>query len=73
MTGLDAHETTYARDDIDMEDAGPSTAPPRPRTFLPGEWTAGVGVGASVSANVSANAGGAERGAACGSGGGDAV
>lgn len=35
MTGLDAHETTtYARDDIDMEDAGPSTAPPRPRTFL---------------------------------------
>lgn len=34
MTGLDQHETTYARDDIDMEDAGPSTAPPRPRTFL---------------------------------------
>ncbi|KFY95326.1 hypothetical protein V498_03408 [Pseudogymnoascus sp. VKM F-4517 (FW-2822)] len=34
MTGLDPHETTYARDDIDMEDAGPSTAPPRPRTFL---------------------------------------
>ncbi|OBT68250.1 F-box and WD-40 domain-containing protein CDC4 [Pseudogymnoascus sp. 23342-1-I1] len=34
MTGLDGHENTYARDDIDMEDAGPSTAPPRPRTFL---------------------------------------
>jgi F-box and WD-40 domain protein CDC4 len=34
MTGLISHETTYARDDIDMADAGPSTAPPRPRTFL---------------------------------------
>lgn len=34
MSGLVSHETTYARDDIDMADAGPATAPPRQRTFL---------------------------------------
>lgn len=34
MSGLVSHETAYARDDIDMADAGPATAPPRQRTFL---------------------------------------
>jgi F-box and WD-40 domain protein CDC4 len=29
MTGLLSSEATYAQDDIDMADAGPSTAPPR--------------------------------------------
>ena len=28
MTGLTSHEAAYAQDDIDMADAGPSTAPP---------------------------------------------
>jgi F-box and WD-40 domain protein CDC4 len=36
MTGLICHETSYAQDDIDMSDAGPSTAPPKAvgRTFF---------------------------------------
>ena len=37
MAGLLTHETTYYHDDIDMADAGPSTAPPHatgPRSFL---------------------------------------
>jgi len=37
MTGLSSHEAAYAQDDIDMADAGPSTAPPHamgPRSFL---------------------------------------
>jgi F-box and WD-40 domain protein CDC4 len=36
MTGLISHETSYAQDDIDMSDAGPSTAPAKPigRTFF---------------------------------------
>jgi F-box and WD-40 domain protein CDC4 len=29
MTGLISHETSYSQDDMDMSDAGPSTAPPR--------------------------------------------
>jgi F-box and WD-40 domain protein CDC4 len=28
MTGLLSHEVAYIQDDIDMKDAGPSTAPP---------------------------------------------
>jgi F-box and WD-40 domain protein CDC4 len=37
MSGLISHEAAYAQDDIDMADAGPSTAPPHatgPRSFL---------------------------------------
>lgn len=34
LGGLLSHDASYARDDIDMPDAGPTTAPPRPRTFL---------------------------------------
>jgi F-box and WD-40 domain protein CDC4 len=29
MTGILAHEASYTQDDIDMADAGPSTAPPQ--------------------------------------------
>jgi F-box and WD-40 domain protein CDC4 len=28
MTGISTHEVVYPQDDIDMSDAGPSTAPP---------------------------------------------
>lgn len=32
MADLMSHETTYAQDDIDMTDAGPSTVPARNKT-----------------------------------------
>lgn len=34
MTGLISHDTSYSQDDIDMSDAGPSTAPPQAATFF---------------------------------------